>query len=531
MRERRHLLSELRRKYGDTLEEVLEFRAETAARLSELESHEERAAELDARRARAEKALSEAATEVGRARRTAAPGLADAAVARLRELAMPNARLEIQVGADPGDDVTILFSANPGSAPLPLAKVASGGELARTMLALRLVTTEAPPTLVFDEVDAGIGGTTALALAAALAELGGGHQVLVVTHLPQVAAFADAQVTHREGGHRRPHGHPGPAGRRRRAGGGAVPHAVGPARLGHGPPARRRAAGRGRPAARPSVTVLLGFLAGVAGGFGGWLMLRPTFAAPIFARQNHRGVTLPTAVGLVVPLAVLASETALQIAEALDWEPNAVTDGPRAAVLILALGLGLLGLLDDLAGEGESGGFSGHLRALRHGRFTTGSLKLFGGAAVAIVAVQGPRSDSLGRVFLDAALIALCANAANLFDRAPGRTLKVTLLAFVVLAAATGAPAELLGVAVAVGAGAGLLWPDLREQMMLGDVGANVLGGVIGLGVVIATAPATRTVVLLGVLALNLASEAVSFSAVIDRLGPLRALDRAGRKP
>ncbi len=279
------------------------------------------------------------------------------------------------------------------------------------------------------------------------------------------------------------------------------------------------------------MTVLLGFLAGVAGGFGGWLMLRPTFAAPIFARQNHRGVSLPTAVGLVVPLAVLASETALQIAEALDWEPNAVTDGPRAAVLILALGLGLLGLLDDLAGEGESGGFSGHLRALRHGRFTTGSLKLFGGAAVAIVAVQGPRSDSLGRVFLDAALIALCANAANLFDRAPGRTLKVTLLAFVVLAAATGAPAELLGVAVAVGAGAGLLWPDLREQMMLGDVGANVLGGVIGLGVVIATAPATRTVVLLGVLALNLASEAVSFSAVIDRLGPLRALDRAGRKP
>ena len=174
---------------------MLEFRAETAARLSELESHEERAAELDARRARAEKALSEAATEVGRARRAAAPGLAEAAAARLRELAMPNARLEIQVGADPGDDVTILFSANPGSAPQPLAKVASGGELARTMLALRLVTTEAPPTLVFDEVDAGIGGTTALALAAALAELGGGHQVLVVTHLPQVAAFADAQVT------------------------------------------------------------------------------------------------------------------------------------------------------------------------------------------------------------------------------------------------------------------------------------------------------------------------------------------------
>ncbi len=279
------------------------------------------------------------------------------------------------------------------------------------------------------------------------------------------------------------------------------------------------------------MTVLVGFLAGCAAGYGGWLMLRPTFAAEIFQRQTHRGLSVPTAVGLILPLAVLASETALALAEALDWEPNAVTDGPRAAVLILALGLGLLGLLDDLAGEGESGGFSGHLRALRHGRFTTGSLKLFGGAAVAIVAVQGPRSDSLGRVVLDAAVIALCANAANLFDRAPGRTVKVSLLAFAVLVAATGAPAELLAVAVVAGAAAGLLWPDLREQMMLGDVGANVLGGVIGLGVVIATAPTTRTIVLLGVLALNLASEAVSFSKVIDRVGPLRVLDRAGRRP
>ena len=194
VRERRHLLSELRRKYGDTLAEVLAFRADAAARLSELESHEERAAQLDERRARAEKSLADAAAAVGKARRAAAPGLADAAVARLQELAMPNARLEIEVGADPGDDVTILFSANPGSSLQPLAKVASGGELARTMLALRLVTTEAPPTLVFDEVDAGIGGTTALSLAKALAELGGDHQVLVVTHLPQVAAFADAQV-------------------------------------------------------------------------------------------------------------------------------------------------------------------------------------------------------------------------------------------------------------------------------------------------------------------------------------------------
>ena len=107
---------------------------------------------------------------------------------------MPRARVEVAVGDDPGDDVAFLLAANPGSRPLPLTKVASGGELARAMLALRLVLTEAPPTLVFDEVDAGIGGEAAVAVGQALARLGASHQVLVVTHLPQVAAAADAQI-------------------------------------------------------------------------------------------------------------------------------------------------------------------------------------------------------------------------------------------------------------------------------------------------------------------------------------------------
>jgi DNA repair protein RecN (Recombination protein N) len=94
--------------------------------------------------------------------------------------------------------VTFLLAANRGSDPAPLAKVASGGELARAMLALRLVLSAAPPILVFDEVDAGIGGQAALAVGRSLAALGADHQVLVVTHLPQVAAFADAQVSVRK---------------------------------------------------------------------------------------------------------------------------------------------------------------------------------------------------------------------------------------------------------------------------------------------------------------------------------------------
>jgi DNA repair protein RecN (Recombination protein N) len=132
---------------------------------------------------------------VAEARRAAAPDLAARIQANLTELAMPKAVVEVAVeGDDPGDDVEVRLAANPGTPPLPLAKVASGGELARTMLALRLVLTDAPPVLVFDEVDAGIGGAAAVAVGRALARLGHEHQVLVVTHLPQVAAFADAQV-------------------------------------------------------------------------------------------------------------------------------------------------------------------------------------------------------------------------------------------------------------------------------------------------------------------------------------------------
>lgn len=195
VRERRQLLRELRRKYGETLADVIAEGERLRARLAELEGYEKRAAELDAELARARAEEAAAAAEVAAARRAAAPELAARIQENLAELAMPKARVEVEVrGDDPGDDVEILLAANPGAPPLPLAKVASGGELARTMLALRLVLTEAPPTLVFDEVDAGIGGQAAVAVGRALARLGRQHQVLVVTHLPQVAAYADAQV-------------------------------------------------------------------------------------------------------------------------------------------------------------------------------------------------------------------------------------------------------------------------------------------------------------------------------------------------
>jgi hypothetical protein len=251
----------------------------------------------------------------------------------------------------------------------------------------------------------------------------------------------------------------------------------------------------------------------------------------VFQRENFRGRYLPTAVGILVALVVLAADAVVAVIAAAGAEPDAaVVDGLRLTTFT-ALGFGLLGLLDDLGGAGQSGGFAAHLRALAEGRLTTGAIKLFGGAAVAVVVVATREPDSIGRVLADGALVALAANLGNLFDRAPGRTIKVTLVAFLVLVLAVGAERGLVGVALAVGAGAGLLTADLGERLMLGDAGANVLGAVLGLGVVLACSPGVRTVVLVIVAALNLASEWVSFSRVIAAAPPLRAADRWGRLP
>jgi DNA repair protein RecN (Recombination protein N) len=195
LRARRQLLHELRRKYGDTLADVMAFANEARNRLVELESHDEQVVELEAERRRIANDEAAAASQMAEARRGAASALASAIEANLKELALERARFEVRVGGDdPADDVVFLLSANAGQPPLPLTKVASGGELARCMLAARLVLSDAPPTLVFDEVDAGVGGAAAVAVGRALAALAAAHQVLVVTHLPQVAAFADCQV-------------------------------------------------------------------------------------------------------------------------------------------------------------------------------------------------------------------------------------------------------------------------------------------------------------------------------------------------
>jgi len=255
----------------------------------------------------------------------------------------------------------------------------------------------------------------------------------------------------------------------------------------------------------------------------------PVLAAPALQRENYRGRRLATAGGIVIVLAVLVVEAARTTLAEFGVGEELSDSLLRSMVLFACFAFAFLGLIDDLLGTSGERGFAGHLRALAHGRLTTGAMKLFGGGVVAIVLTAAPGEVSGRRLLADAALVALAANLGNLLDRAPGRTIKVALVAYVPVALAAGTSPVGLALAPVLGAGAGLLRPDLRERLMLGDTGANLLGAVLGLGVVLETSRPVRTAVLVALVLLNLASEKVSFSRVIAATPVLRYLDEMGR--
>jgi hypothetical protein len=263
-----------------------------------------------------------------------------------------------------------------------------------------------------------------------------------------------------------------------------------------------------------------------------WLFTRHLFAHEAFRRSNYRHHELPTSVGALLPITLaavvaLAGLVRARPAKVLSWQPLVVV-GPT--VVGLCLGFALLGLIDDLGGVGQSGGFGAHLRALAHGQLTTGALKLLGGPVVALAMLAStPYAGHRPGLLRDAAVICLAANLANLFDRAPGRVAKVGTASFVVLWGATGFGDHILSpIAVVVGGLVGLSIPDLREKAMLGDAGSNAVGAVLGFGLVLTTSNAARWWALVVLLILNVASEWISFSRVIDAVPPLRFLDRLG---
>jgi len=215
--ERRAALRALTRKYADDVDGVIAWAQRARTRLAELDTSDEALEELDRECRRLAAEAAELAGRLSAARREAADRFASQVSVELAGLAMPHARVDVavlprpagrgepvltvdgaQVGVTPdgADEVELRLLAHPGAPALPLQKGASGGELSRVMLAIEVVFAGAggPPTLVFDEVDAGVGGRAAVEIGRRLARLARSHQVLVVTHLPQVAAFADRHL-------------------------------------------------------------------------------------------------------------------------------------------------------------------------------------------------------------------------------------------------------------------------------------------------------------------------------------------------
>jgi len=199
---RRDLLYRLKQKYGATLEAVLETRAAAAGELDLLDTADLDLRQLGARRVAAEGAAAAAADALSAKRREAAGRLARGVNRLLPELGLGGGKLDVElvplgrIDAVGQESVTFTVRLNPGLEPRPLARAASGGELSRIMLALKVVLAkhDAVPTLVFDEIDQGIGGEIGAQVGAALAEVAGRRQVLVITHLPQIAARAERHL-------------------------------------------------------------------------------------------------------------------------------------------------------------------------------------------------------------------------------------------------------------------------------------------------------------------------------------------------
>ena len=201
LEERLTLIYDLKRKYGATILEIIEFGEATAAELARLEDKDGLRARLGAEEARRRAVLEELAASLSVERRRAASGLAERVNAELPPLGLPVDAFGIavesgEIGPSGADRVEFTFAPNPGEPPRPLSRIASGGEASRLSLALKVVLAAADetPVLIFDEIDAGVGGRNATALGERLRALSAFHQVICVTHLPQIAAYADAHV-------------------------------------------------------------------------------------------------------------------------------------------------------------------------------------------------------------------------------------------------------------------------------------------------------------------------------------------------
>ncbi len=218
LEDRLALIERLRKKYGNTVEAILEYRDSLREKLDRSEASEDELASLERKSNEMARELAEKARRLSEQRRETAPELSRDVEAHLAELGMKGARLvieirsrehgetvkdgggEIIVGQDGADEIEFLISANPGEPPRPLVKVASGGEISRIMLALKLALMEVNhvPSMVFDEIDVGVSGRVAESIGRKLRKLTGRRQAIVITHLPQIAVMADRHFSARK---------------------------------------------------------------------------------------------------------------------------------------------------------------------------------------------------------------------------------------------------------------------------------------------------------------------------------------------
>ncbi len=199
------LLSRLKKKYGPTLGEVIGYRQKVAQELDRLENLEGKSQDMSEKVHQAEKTYKEHAGALSRARKSTAKKLCDQVQKEFQEVGFPQARFDVTVDKYPegkltgagADFVQFYFTPNPGEGRAPLASVASGGELSRVMLALKsvLAKTDDVPVLIFDEIDAGVGGVMGMAVGRKLSKLGKTHQVICITHLATIAACSEAHFS------------------------------------------------------------------------------------------------------------------------------------------------------------------------------------------------------------------------------------------------------------------------------------------------------------------------------------------------
>jgi UDP-N-acetylmuramyl pentapeptide phosphotransferase/UDP-N-acetylglucosamine-1-phosphate transferase len=282
------------------------------------------------------------------------------------------------------------------------------------------------------------------------------------------------------------------------------------------------------------MAVLLGVATGCMAAQLIWRMSVGLFGSVVLQRPNYRSHYLPTGAGIVLALALATVEGGRALAAAAGVGSVQGPGVARTVMLAGVFGFAALGFLDDVLGGDAERGWKAHLRALAAGRLSAGGVKLFGGGVLALMLASAAGSTTSGggaalRLAADGALVALAANLGNAFDRAPGRTIKVSLVAWAALALAAGGGAAGVALAPVMGAALGLLPEDLGERLMLGDAGANALGAALGLGALLTLGPGARLALTAVLLVLNVAADLVSFSKVIKNTLALERLDQLGR--